>query len=257
MSQSENLENIKAQFTRQADAYADTEQARDEKSMAALVRFSGAGPEHEILDVACGPGVFTRAFANICKRAVGVDVTNALLDKARAGASERKIENIEFVWGDVAAIPFETERFDFAVCRAAFHHFPDPSKVLGEMKRVVKLGGKIMIADLLSDEDPKKAHYHNHIERLCDPTHTRALPRTEFHRMFQDAALALSNEFQSEMHYDIEPWIDHGGPSEPVAAEIRELLGRSVEVDLCGLKVRKEADVLRFTHQTSVYLLDR
>ena len=53
------------------------------------------------------------------------------------------------------------------------------------MTRVARPGGTLLVADLLGSDDPAQAALHDRIERLCDPTHVRALPLAEFERLFR------------------------------------------------------------------------
>jgi len=251
----ENVDNIRKQFTRQAQAYADTEQAKDERSMAGLVEWLGATAQDHSLDVACGPGVLTRAFAQVCKTATGCDVTEALLEIAREEAAGRGLSNITFCQGNASDLPFEDDHFDIVSCRAAYHHFATPIDVLKDMKRVMKPGGKIMIADLLTSEDKAQAEAHNEIEVLCDPSHTRALPLSEFKSLFDIAGLKIANSIESEMHYELEAWIAHGGPVREQAEKIREAMRSNIAKDGTGLKVREEGGKIHFTHQVAVFSL--
>ena len=195
------------------------------------------------------------AFAEKCERVLGVDATSELLDSARREAAQRRIDNVSFVSGDASHLDLADHSFDVASCRAAFHHFPDPAIVLREMQRVVRPGGKILIADILGSTDSEKATYHDRIERLCDPTHTRALADAEFDRLLRDAGLQVLHRMTTEIHYEVEEWLAHGGPSDEAAREIRRLLEASLAHDLSGLKVRREGDRLKFTHNAVAFLL--
>jgi len=140
-------------------------------------------------------------------------------------------------------------------CKAAFHHFPRPDRVLAEMRRVVKRDGRLLVADMLGSENPACAQYHDRIERLCDPTHVRALPRSEFERMFAAAGLTVLAAPSGSMDYDVDEWMAHGGPTADVAAEIVRLFEASLETDRSGLAVRREGDWLRFSHRVVSFLL--
>lgn len=88
-------------------------------------------------------------------------------------------------------LPFADASFDVVSCRAAFHHFPRPERILGEICRVARPAASIVIADLLGSEDSAKAAHHDHMERLCDPIHVRAIPETGFRRLFAAAGLEV------------------------------------------------------------------
>lgn len=250
-----HVERIRAQFTRQAETYAEMQQTRDEAGLRALVALAGARPGDRALDVACGPGFLTMAFAVACASARGIDATAAFVERARRVAAERGLANVSFAQGDVNALPEEDGAFDVVACRAAFHHFPDPKRVLAEMARVARPGGTLLVADLLGSEDGAQAALHDRIERSCDPTHVRALPLSEFLALFRAQGLELLRQPTSELHYDVEEWIAHGGPDAAGAAEIRALLEASLQGDRAGLAVYREDGRLRFRHRTAAFVL--
>jgi len=251
-----HIERIRAQFGKQADVYARMRQTTDERSLNALVSISGADAEARVLDVACGPGFLTMAFATRCRSAVGFDATEPFLAMARAEAEHRGLRNIEFRSGNAEQLPFADGAFDVVSCRAAFHHFPRPERVLAEMRRVAAPRGRLLVADMLSSDDPAKAAYHTRMDRLVDPTHVRALTIAEFERLFRDHG--LTERFQSTVPIDIEvdEWLAHGGPDAATEAEVRALVEASIDTDRSGLNVRRQDGVLWFTYPTAVFVLE-
>jgi hypothetical protein len=123
------------------------------------------------------------------------------------------------------------------------------------MKRVAKPGGRLLVADMLSDEDPAKSAYHNATERLVDPTHVRALPFSELRTMFEAAAVDILLSPTMSMHYDVDEWMSHGKPSPDVQPRILARMEASLENDLSGLNVRREDGKLRFSYGVAVFLL--
>lgn len=252
MMKKDNVDNIRTQFTRQVKAYAESAQARDETAHTMLVEMCKPAAESCVLDVACGPGFLTMAFARYCNSVVGLDATAAMLSIARTEAVKRGMSNVGFEEGLATDIPFPPASFDIVSCRAAFHHFPQPGRVLTEMCRVSKPGGKILIADTVTSEDPREDEVHNAIERLCDPTHVKALSRTEFHQLLQTAELDIVTELPGRITYDLDGWILHGGPSPEVEKEIRRRFDEALKEDKTGLRVRAKEEKILFTHQTLI-----
>ncbi len=252
-----HAERVREQFNRQADAYAAMQVVRDERILEFLVGISGVTRDDAVLDVASGPGFMTMAFAARAARAVGVDITDRFLESARAEAARREIANVTFVQGDVENLQFGPATFRIALCKFAFHHFPKPERVLGEMKRVLAPGGRIVLVDMLASEDPAQAAYHNRIERLCDPTHAAALPESGFKRMFADLGLDVAFEVKGETSYALEDWLRHGGPGPEETKQIEALMRDSIDADRSGLKVRLEEDTIHFTHTGATYVLAR
>lgn len=250
-----HLERIRAQFGKMAEVYARMQQTTDERSLNALVSLSGADATTRVLDVACGPGFLTMAFAARCLHATGFDATEPFLAMARAEAEQRGLRNIEFRFGNAEQLPFDDGSFDLVACRAAYHHFARPERVLAEMRRVATPQGRLVVADMTSSTDPAKAEYHNSMERLVDPSHARAMPIPELERLFADAGLRTQFHAPVPMDMEVDEWLSHGGPDAATEARVRSLIDASLATDRCGLNVRREGGTLRFTYTTAVFVL--
>ena len=119
----------------------------EEKRIARLLM--GLGPGDGVLDVACGPGNFTRDFARAVGDdglAVGVDGSRPMLERAvREAAARAEIDNLAFVHCDATALPFRDASFDAVCCFAALNLFAEPFAALDEMRRVLSRGGRIAL----------------------------------------------------------------------------------------------------------------
>ena len=248
----EHTKIVQEQFERQGEIYATMAQVQDTKGHQAIVQACGTDASQRVLDVACGPGFLTRQFASVAGEVVGIDVTNKFLTMAAAAAKKDGLSNLSFQQGDVNELPFEAASFDIVCCRAAFHHFPQPERVLSEMSRVLKPGGTIAIVDLIVSEDKAKANYHNKMEVLIDPSHARGLPLSEFRTLLANAGLEVLHTFESQIDSSMEDWIAHGAPAESVADEIRALVGAAISNDLTDLNVRVEDGKVRLTHKLAL-----
>jgi ubiquinone/menaquinone biosynthesis C-methylase UbiE len=110
---------------------------------AALVEAAGVRPGQAVLDVACGTGAVARTAAGRVGdsgRVVGVDVNEAMLAVAR-----RLRPELDWRLADAAALPFPDESFDVVLCQAALMYFPDRTRAVGEMGRVVRTGGTVAV----------------------------------------------------------------------------------------------------------------
>lgn len=110
----------------------------------------GIGPGDGVLDIACGPGNFTREFARLAGRdglAVGIDTSPTMLARAVAEtpAARGARGNVAYVRADAARMPFRDHGFDAVCCFAALHLFADPFAALDEMTRVLTPGGRIAL----------------------------------------------------------------------------------------------------------------
>lgn len=104
----------------------------------------------KILEVAFGPGYFAVELARRGFSVTGLDVAHTFVDIAREYASGEGV-HVDFREGDVAAMPFDDETFDFVVCQAAFKNFVWPVKSLDEMYRVLRPGGTARVQDMNKD----------------------------------------------------------------------------------------------------------
>src|SRR6202163_2155263 len=188
-SEANHQDKILERFTATADVFAESVRTMRVEESHRLVELATAGltPHSESLaiDVACGPGTFTRPFASRVRRAVGVDLTPAMIEKARAEAARAAITNIEFIRGDIYALPFADGVASIVACGYAFHHMQEPSRALGEMARVLRPGGRVAIVDIIVPEGPSGA-IQNNIERLRDPSHTNAQTVSQFRGLIND-----------------------------------------------------------------------
>lgn len=252
---SDRVENIQKQFDAHGDAYIRLPSVAEEKLLAAIVRISRVTPDERVLDVACGPGFIAMAFSGACREAVGMDVTERFLEFARAESLKRGLTNVHFEYGDVESMPFEDHSFDVAICRSAFHHFPNPEQVLSEMMRIVGRNRRLVIMDMVASEDAAQANYHHRIETLCDPTHAKALRASDFCSLFEKVGVSVAWERDGQVEYPVEQWLEHGGPSDEAAAEIRNLLEACVDNDLAGIPVWRDGDTLMMGHRAKSYLV--
>jgi ubiquinone/menaquinone biosynthesis C-methylase UbiE len=119
-----------------------------QRALAALEL--GAGDR--LLDVGCGTGAAVREAASRVEQAVGVDLSERMISRARELAEG--LANVEFVQGDSEALPFADSSFTALLCTTSFHHYPDPEAAAGEMARVLAPGGRLVIGEANADRFP-------------------------------------------------------------------------------------------------------
>jgi SAM-dependent methyltransferase len=105
-------------------------------------------PGDRVLDIACGPGNFSRAFAAAVGDSglvVGLDASRTMLERGAADLRRSGLSNLSLVRGDATALPFADACFDGVCCFAALHLFADPLAGLDEMARVLAPGGRIAL----------------------------------------------------------------------------------------------------------------
>jgi SAM-dependent methyltransferase len=135
------LEGFKA-AQRQGWAHFAPLEALTTPEAARLVAHARIQPGQRVLDVACGTGVIAVTAARAGAHVTGLDLTPALLERARENASIAAVE-IEFHEGDVEQLPFDAAAFDVVVSQFGHIFAPRPDVAISEMLRVLKPGGTI------------------------------------------------------------------------------------------------------------------
>ncbi|MGE0449510.1 MAG: class I SAM-dependent methyltransferase [Vicinamibacterales bacterium] len=111
-----------------------------------LVRFAGIVPGEQVLDVGTGTGVVAITAARAGGRVKALDLTPALLEHARENARIARIETIEWTEGDAENLPYPDASFDVVLSQFGHMFAPRPDVVIGEMRRVLKPGGRVAFA---------------------------------------------------------------------------------------------------------------
>jgi ubiquinone/menaquinone biosynthesis C-methylase UbiE len=140
-------EAARAHFDRWSATYEQDRAARRLREIQThALRLLGLGPADVLLDLGCGTGAAVREASATVTRAVGFDVSPAMIERARELAGT--LPNIEFVQGDVSlGLPFAGGEFTAILCTTAFHHFPRQQDTIGEIARVLAPDGRLIIAD--------------------------------------------------------------------------------------------------------------
>jgi SAM-dependent methyltransferase len=251
-----NADIVLDQFTRQAAPFANSAAMRDEEALRLLVEFSGAGGADTVLDVACGPGLVVAAFAKVCRHATGIDLTPAMIEKAREHAAALSLANVDCHVGNVLPLPFPDRAFSLVVSRFAFHHFPDPLAVLCEMARVATRPGRIVVADMAASDDPRRADALNRMERLRDPSHTRALSLAELRDLFVAAGTGVPRETYYDVRGDLDGLLATSFPAPDDIPVIRKMFADSIADDSLGMKTKLKGDRILLSYPIAILAAD-
>jgi len=253
----DNRTLILDQFTRQAPTFSASSTIKDEALLRLIVEWSGADRDDTLLDVACGAGHVVCAFARTVRHATGVDLTPAMLERARALQAELGLVNVTWQQGDVQPLPFPSGAFTLVTARYAFHHFPDPAAVLAEMTRVCAPGGTVMVVDTEASPDPVKADAFNRMERLRDASHTRALPLDEHRALFRAAGLSEPRVTSYPLEMELGSLLDRCFPAPGDADKIREIFRAALEDGRLGIPMRRDGELIRFAYPIAVLAAKR
>jgi arsenite methyltransferase len=111
---------------------------------------AGVGSDDAVLDLGSGSGTDSFAAALQAARVVGVDMTEAQLEKARKLAENGGFDNVEFHQGYIEAPPVEARAFDCVISNGVINLAPDKAAVFAAAARALRPGGRLALADIVS-----------------------------------------------------------------------------------------------------------
>ena len=242
----EHHDAIRAEFKKQAANWA-----RDEISPQLLwvVEHLRLQLDFAVLDVAAGSGLLSRAIAPYVKSVVALDITPEMLAQGRNEAGREGLTNIGFEQGTAEALPYAGNSFDMVVTRFSVHHFKSPDVVLGEMLRVCRVGGSLVVIDIVAPEDEGLAARYNQVERLRDSTHTQALSPGGLKKLIEETGVEIVNYYSLEVENSLDDWLDFTDTDVNRRWQITNLLQRElVGLGETGMRPFLSGDKIMFRH---------
>jgi len=258
-------DKVRERFTETADAFARTVRRTRVEEGEELAERATAGLANAekllAIDLACGPGTYTRPLAARVRHAIGADLTPAMVEKARAEAAGDGIANIEFVCADIYALPFADGAAGIVSCGYAFHHMTDPSRALAEMARVLQPGGRVAITDIIVPEGCDGA-FQNNVERVRDPSHTNTQSAAKFRALIRNSGLRVVSEHFHDHWLDFDVWMGNAckPPGDPIYAQTRGMMESCLDNDRSGFHPRRSEKApsgLEFMHTVLLLIAEK
>ncbi|MCR4867268.1 MAG: class I SAM-dependent methyltransferase [Lachnospiraceae bacterium] len=99
----------------------------------------------DLLDCGCGSGPMISLLyeKDPTKNYTGLDITPRMIEVAR----QKNLKGVNWVIGDCENLPFEKDSFDAIICSNSFHHYPNPQAFFDSAKRVLRVGGRLILQD--------------------------------------------------------------------------------------------------------------
>jgi SAM-dependent methyltransferase len=248
---------IRDQFTRQATPFSTAAPIASEAALQLIIDAARPGVDDTLLDVACGGGIVVCAFAPHLRHATGIDVTPAMLQRASALAAEKRLANVTWQEGEVERLPYPDGAFTIVVTRFAMHHFLDPAAVFREMVRVCAPGGRVVVVDTYTSEDPAKAAAFNRLEILRDPSHARSLYLAELKGLFRTAGLGEPRISFYELRDTVSNLLARSFPNPGDDKKIVAMFTAAIADDSLGIPVHRNGEELEYAYPVAILAADR
>jgi SAM-dependent methyltransferase len=188
-------------------------------SLDLLVDLARPTAHDTVLDYAAGAGIGGFAVAPEVASVEAADELPDMLEEGRRLAGELGLVNVAFTLVDLYALPHKDGAFSLIICRNAFHLLPEPVATLGELQRVLSLGGRIVILDPVVDEVADKAF--NDLARLREPAHRRHYRDDELDAIVERAGLVIDRRGRLRRTIDLDFWLQAAAVPAPKAELIR------------------------------------
>jgi len=254
----ENIEKkhndkIIEQFSKQAVPFTKIKGHYD--SVDTIISMSEVMKNDIVLDIACGTGILTSAFAKYANSVVGIDITQSMLNEAIKKQKKENIIHIKFDLGGVESLPYEDNSFDIVFTRYSFHHFLDTKNIFDEMIRVCKVNGRIIVVDATPED--KSSSYYNYVEKLRDPSHTKALTFDEFNDLFSNKVLSNHKHSSYKVDMELESLLDSSFPNDGNVDKIREIFKNDIEINRLGMNTRYENDKIYLSYPITILMANK
>jgi demethylmenaquinone methyltransferase/2-methoxy-6-polyprenyl-1,4-benzoquinol methylase len=130
----------------------DCHQERNEETIAFILDKGEITKGKKVLDVACGTGILFPDYLNRGADVSGVDISSEMLKIAKD-----KFPCAELICADAEEYSFD-DAYDAVMIYNAFPHFPNPEKLIANLSKALKYGGRLTVAHGMSEEDLEKCH---------------------------------------------------------------------------------------------------
>jgi ubiquinone/menaquinone biosynthesis C-methylase UbiE len=233
-------------FGERAAFYTTSPAHTDPQVLARVVDLARPQRDWSVLDIATGSGHTAFALAPQVASVIGIDITREMLREAESLKAELGVTNVLFQIGDVHKLPFADGTFQLVTCRRAAHHFSNIGLALQEIRRVLSVGGRVLVDDRSVPEDDFVDRSMNLLDTYHDESHVREYRPQEWRRMLEDAGFVVEV---------VEPYTRHrpvtsltNGVSEENVRKIHETLARFTDAQREAFNLVEKNGQLHLNH---------
>jgi SAM-dependent methyltransferase len=225
------VKDVRAQFGKTAAAYVSSTTHASGEDLERLITLAAPQRTERALDLGCGVGHTLRRIAPLVAFAVGADATFEMMQAGRT--SVVSAPNVAFAQSDATALPFADATFDVVTCRLAAHHFSDAAAAFHEVARVLRAGGRFVVADNYAPDDAALDVFINELETLRDASHVRNHTLAGWRALLRAADLdsgtesvlpPLTPSVLLETRLTTDAWLERSQTPADRAAEVRRRL---------------------------------
>ncbi|EOP11154.1 MULTISPECIES: class I SAM-dependent methyltransferase [unclassified Bacillus (in: firmicutes)] len=199
-------ELVKQQFGNNAEKYVKSKIHAKGPDLQYVVQQVESRHNKRLLDIATGGGHVANVLAPLFQEVVALDLTEKMLENAKNFIISNGHDNVSFVDGNAESLPFSDSSFDTITCRIAAHHFTNPAQFIYEVNRTLEDNGLFILIDNVSPENNEYDTFYNFIEKKRDPSHERALKKTEWITLLEKNGLQMQSCLTFDKKFEFDWW---------------------------------------------------
>jgi ubiquinone/menaquinone biosynthesis C-methylase UbiE len=210
-------------FGSTAAAYLTSPSHANGADLTTLAAEIGSTPAARVLDLGCGAGHVSFAVAPRAQSVTAYDIAPRMLATVDAAARERGLANVRTQQGAAESLPFPDASYDWVVSRFSAHHWHDVPRALGEVRRVLKPGGRALFVDVAGVDHPLLDTHFQAVEVLRDGSHIRNYRADEWLALFDGAGFTARIRERWRLPMVFDQWVARMRTPEVRVAAIRSL----------------------------------
>jgi ubiquinone/menaquinone biosynthesis C-methylase UbiE len=175
-------------FEKLAQTWFDCKELDDALDAEHHMRLLKPAKRETGMDLACGAGQMTGHLAASGSRIFAVDLCDRMMKRAATQWVEDRLNNITILSQDAHQLEFANGLFDWVYCRFGLRYFEEPDRVMAELARVLKPGGRLLISDWSGPSEM------NALLGELDAAHQKMLGEDELASLWQKQPLKLKHQ---------------------------------------------------------------
>jgi ubiquinone/menaquinone biosynthesis C-methylase UbiE len=218
-------------FGSQAPVYATSSVHVHDNSLELVRRLAAPVGYGWALDLGTGAGFTAFTMTEFSSRVLASDPTLPMLHQTRRMGEERNLAGLRLSQNVAEALPVADGVLDLVTCRVAAHHFTDFARALDEIRRVLKPGGVLVMADSVSPEDDAVSRWMNDVELRRDFSHGKNRKVSEIEAMLRESGLPMAQREYARIYLRFNEWVARTAtPADEVGALRKDFLEASPAV---------------------------
>ena len=241
-------------FGSQASLYATSQVHISDNRLTTLQRMvAEVPPAWWAIDLGTGTGFTAFAAAEHAGQVVASDITREMLLETRRIGQERRLVNVGLCQNQAEALPFASDSIELVTCRAAGHHFTDLGAAFDEIRRVLKPGGALVMADSVSPEDDALALWYNDVELRRDFSHVENRKVSVLLQMLEDRGLQVVEKYDERTYMTFNDWVKRTATPEAEVVTLRQDFHNASPVAKETFLIEEKDDDIAFAWPSLVF----